>query len=70
LAGSDGMGNRVRSRDDVAESSTLGCVSGMSAGAPLPVDLWGSLPREARALILALREEAAVLRALRSATPK
>src|SRR4051794_29260003 len=30
---------------------------------PLPADLWGSLPPEARALILALRAEVAELRA-------
>ena len=35
----------------------------MSAGLPLPADLWDSLPPEARALILALRAEAAELRA-------
>src|SRR5262249_5857713 len=33
----------------------------MSAGPPLPADLWDSLPREARDLILALRAEAAEL---------
>ena len=35
----------------------------MSAGPPLPADLWDDLPPEARALILALRAEAAELRA-------
>jgi transposase len=35
----------------------------MSARPPLPADLWDSLPPEARALILALRAEAAELRA-------
>ena len=35
----------------------------MSAGPPLPGDVWNSLPPEARALILALRAEAAELRA-------
>src|SRR5947209_7666099 len=35
----------------------------MSAGPPLPVDLWDSRPPEARAVILALRAEAAELRA-------
>src|SRR5438552_13308083 len=35
----------------------------MSAGPPLPADVWDSLPPEARALILALRVEAAELRA-------
>ena len=35
----------------------------MSAGPPLPADLWDSLPPEARALIVALRAEAAELRA-------
>src|SRR5947209_7404004 len=35
----------------------------MSAGPPLPADLWDSLPPQARALILALRAEAAELRA-------
>jgi transposase len=35
----------------------------MSDGPPLPADLWGSLPHEARALILALRGEVAELRA-------
>jgi transposase len=35
----------------------------MSAGPPLPAELWDSLPPEARALILALRAEAAELRA-------
>jgi len=35
----------------------------MSAGLPLPADLWDCLPPEARALIQALREEAAKLRA-------
>src|SRR5438874_182292 len=35
----------------------------MSAGPPLPTDLWDSLPPEARALILALRAELAELRA-------
>jgi len=35
----------------------------MSAGPPLPVDLWDSLPPEARALILTLQAEAAELRA-------
>jgi transposase len=35
----------------------------MSAGPPLPADLWDSLPPEARALILALRAEVAQLRA-------
>jgi transposase len=35
----------------------------MSAGPPLPADLWNSLPPEARALILALRAEVAQLRA-------
>jgi len=34
----------------------------MSAGPPLPADLWDSLPPEARALILALRAEVAELR--------
>src|SRR5438477_481937 len=35
----------------------------MSAGPPLPTDLWDRLPPEARALILALRAELAELRA-------
>jgi transposase len=35
----------------------------MSAGPPLPADVWDSLPPEARALILALQAEAAELRA-------
>jgi transposase len=35
----------------------------MSAAPPLPADLWNSLPPEARALILALRAEAAELQA-------
>jgi hypothetical protein len=35
----------------------------MSAGPPLPADLWDRLPPEARALILALRAEVADLRA-------
>jgi transposase len=35
----------------------------MSAGPPLPADLWDRLPPEARALILALRAEATELRA-------
>src|SRR5436305_4396661 len=35
----------------------------MSASPPLSADLWDSLPPEARALILALRAEAAELRA-------
>src|SRR6516165_153579 len=35
----------------------------MSAGPPLPVDLWDSLSPEARALILTLQAEAAELRA-------
>ena len=35
----------------------------MSAGPPLPVDLWDSLSPEARALILRLQAEAAELRA-------
>src|SRR5215831_13665199 len=35
----------------------------MSAGPPLPVDLWDSLPPQARALILGLQAEAAELRA-------
>src|SRR3954447_15284509 len=35
----------------------------MSAGLPLPADLWDSLPPEARALVLALRAEADELRA-------
>jgi transposase len=35
----------------------------MSAEPPLPVDLWDSLPPEARALILALRVEVAELQA-------
>jgi transposase len=34
----------------------------MSAGSPLPADLWDCLPPEARALILALRAEVAELR--------
>src|SRR5262249_1413655 len=35
----------------------------MSTGPPLPADLWGRLPPEARALVLALRAEVAELRA-------
>src|SRR6516165_974701 len=35
----------------------------MTDGPPLPADLWGSLPPEAQALILALRAEVAELRA-------
>ena len=35
----------------------------MSAGPPLPVDLWDSLSPEARSLILTLQAEAAELRA-------
>jgi transposase len=35
----------------------------MSAGPPLPTDLWDNLPPEARSLILALRAEAVELRA-------
>jgi len=35
----------------------------MSAGPPLPADLWDSLPPEARALVVALRAEVAELRA-------
>src|SRR5262245_34480130 len=35
----------------------------MSAGPPLPADLWDSLPLQARALILGLQAEAAELRA-------
>src|SRR5262245_2082479 len=35
----------------------------MSAGPPLPADVWDSLPPEARALILAQRAEVAELRA-------
>jgi transposase len=35
----------------------------MSAGLPLPADLWDDLPPEARTLILSLRAEAAELRA-------
>jgi hypothetical protein len=33
----------------------------MSAGPPLPADLWDSLPREARALIQALQADTAAL---------
>jgi hypothetical protein len=35
----------------------------MSAGPPLPVDLWDTLSPEARALILTLQAEEAELRA-------
>src|SRR5262245_18421268 len=35
----------------------------MTDGPPLPADLWGSLPPEAQALILAMRAEVTELRA-------
>jgi hypothetical protein len=53
----------VRSRADLARWSPPGYVRRMSAGPPLPAELWDSLPAEARTLILARRAEVAELRA-------